>query len=58
MGYKIDHALATYYSDCLWTIEDHDYEKLNWDTSNSKTKPTLEDLQSKTTALNLSLIHI
>ena len=52
MGYKIDHALATYYSDCLWTIEDHDYEKLNWDTSNSKTKPTLEDLQSKTTALN------
>ena len=52
MGYKIDHALATYYSDCLWTIEDHDYKKLDWDTSNSKTKPTLEDLQSKTAALN------
>ena len=52
MGYKIDHALATYYSDCLWTIESSDYEKLDWDASNSKTKPTLEDLQSKVTALN------
>ena len=52
MGYKLDHALASYYSDCLWTIEDSDYTKLDWDASNSKTKPTLEDLQSKVTALD------
>lgn len=52
MGYQIDHALATYYSDCLWTIEDSDYEKLDWDTSNSKTKPTLGELNYKVTALN------
>lgn len=52
MGYKIDHALATYYSDCLWTIESHDYTKLDWDASNSKTKPTLEDLQSKVNVLD------
>ena len=42
MGYTIDHALANYYSDCLWTIHDSDYTKLEWDASNSKTKPTLE----------------
>lgn len=52
MGFKLDHALANYYSDCLWTIEDSDYTKLDWDASNSKTKPTLEDLQSKVTALD------
>ena len=52
MGYTIDHALANYYSDCLWTIHDSDYTKLEWDASNSKTKPTLEDLQSKVTALD------
>ena len=52
MGFKIDHALANYYSDCLWTIHDNDYSKLDWDASNSKTKPTLEDLQSKVNALN------
>ena len=52
MGYTIDHALANYYSDCLWTIHDNDYSKLDWDASNSKTKPTLEDLQSKVTALD------
>ena len=52
MGYTIDHALENYYSDCLWTIHDSDYSKLDWDASNSKTKPTLEDLQSKVTALN------
>ena len=52
MGYTIDHALANYYSDCLWTIHDNDYSKLDWDASNSKTKPTLEDLQSKVNALN------
>ena len=52
MSFKIDHALATYYSDCLWTIESHDYAKLDWDASNSKPKPTWEDLQSKVDALN------
>ena len=52
MGYTIDNALANYYSDCLWTIHDSDYTKLEWDASNSKTKPTLEDLQSKVTALD------
>ena len=44
MGYKIDHALTNYYGDCLWSIEDNDYSKLDWDASNSKSKPTLEDL--------------
>ena len=29
MGYTIDHALANYYSDCLWTIHDNDYSKLD-----------------------------
>lgn len=52
MAFKIDHALANYYSDCLWTIESNDYAKLDWDASNSKPKPTLEDLQSKVAALN------
>ena len=52
MGYTIDNALANYYSDCLWTIHDSYYTKLEWDASNSKTKPTLEDLQSKVTALD------
>ncbi len=52
MGYKIDHALAIYYGDCLWSIEDNDYSKLDWDASNSKSKPTLEDLQSKVTAMD------
>tara|TARA_B100000963_G_scaffold208988_1_gene182025 strand:+ start:683 stop:1066 length:384 start_codon:yes stop_codon:yes gene_type:complete len=52
MGYQIDHALTNYYGDCLWTIEDSDYSKLDWDVSNSKSKPTLEDLQSKVTAMD------
>ena len=52
MGYKIDHALASYYGDCIWSIEDNDYSKLDWDASNSKSKPTLEDLQSKVTAMD------
>ena len=52
MGYKIDHALTMYYGDCLWSIEDNDYSKLDWDASNSKSKPTLEDLQSKVTAMD------
>ena len=52
MGYTIDHALTQYYSDCIWKIVDHDYSKLEWDSSNSKSKPTLEDLQSKVTAMD------
>ena len=52
MGYTIDHALTQYYSDCIWKIVDHDYSKLEWDSSNSKSKPTLEDLQSKVTAID------
>ena len=52
MGYKIDRALASYYGDCIWSIEDNDYSKLDWDASNSKSKPTLEDLQSKVTAMD------
>ncbi len=52
MGYTIDHALTEYYSDCIWKIVDHDYSKLDWDSNNSKSKPTLEDLQSKVTAMD------
>ena len=52
MGYTIDHALTQYYSDCIWKIVDHDYSKLDWDSNNSKSKPTLEDLQSKVTAMD------
>ena len=39
MGYTIDHALTQYYSDCIWKIVDHDYSKLEWDSSNSGANP-------------------
>ena len=52
MGYKIDHALANYYCGYTWTIYDNDYDKLEWDSSNSISKPTKDDLESKVAILN------
>ena len=52
MAYHIDAALATHYGEYAWRIDDHDYDKLNWDSSNSISKPTKADLESKLDALN------
>ena len=52
MPYPIDAALTEYYQEYKWFIENHDYETLEWDASNSISKPTKADLESKLAAIN------
>ena len=54
MAYLIDVALSEYYGEYKWRIDDHDYDKLDWDASNSIPKPTKADLESKLAALNVA----
>lgn len=52
MAYPIDAALSEYYGEYKWFIENHDYETLDWDSSNSISKPTKADLESKLSVIN------
>ena len=52
MAYPIDVALSEYYGEYKWRIDDFDYDKLDWDSSNSISKPTKSDLETKLAALN------
>ena len=52
MAYPIDAALSEYYEEYIWTITDSDYDTLEWDSSNSISKPTKSDLESKLAVIN------
>ena len=52
MAYPIDAALSEHYEEYIWTITDSDYDTLEWDSSNSISKPTKEDLESKLAVIN------
>ena len=52
MAYPIDAALSEHYEEYIWTITDSDYDTLEWDSSNSISKPTKSDLESKLAVIN------
>ena len=52
MVYPIDAALSEHYEEYIWTITDSDYDTLEWDSSNSISKPTKSDLESKLAVIN------
>jgi len=35
-------VLSVHFNDCIWEIDNNQYETLIWHESNTKTKPTLE----------------
>ena len=41
----IVEVLSVHFNDCMWEIDDNQYETLIWNENNTRTKPTLEQLQ-------------